>query len=454
MSIFNDKTIKNVADVVSQIMEQELSEGTVHPADAHRILKQTGGIDTLHHSLSDDQVSQRVKLAKEHGYVAKGDSPTGRSRAYRTTMHLQKQAAKHNPAFDVNEAAELSPKQKAIAKLAEPKHKIDAEDLAKLRAGHKPVKEEYEQINEVNEKQIKKDIDSGMSYDAVIGKHANKRTTNTDQIRKIIQQHAWNKRMKKEEIQSETRKTFSEMIELYKEKGLKSLHQITMNEEPTEEEFVKELERQKRKAAGIAPESEKAKVAAAATKGVKIMPEETELDEGFEDRLEAARAKAAEKGKIKEKQPATKSNVHKNEGSRYGGSKQKDEKEFDEERLNEQSKQQIVDKLTNLALKKVGVKRNPDHTSTVSKGDFIVHDRGHKVASLSKGSWEHHVPEKHKNMFEEFEIDERTLTEPEMEKREEVVKSMKKKMPEFKERYGKRAKEVLYATATKVAKGD
>ena len=37
--------------------------------------------------------------------------------------------------------AELSAKQKAIAKISEPKHKIDAGDLSKLRAGHKPVKE-------------------------------------------------------------------------------------------------------------------------------------------------------------------------------------------------------------------------------------------------------------------------------------------------------------------------
>jgi len=61
--------------------------------------------------------------------------------------------------------------------------------------------EEVEQIDEVNANQIKKDIDSGMSHDAVIGKHANKRTTNTDAIRKVIKQHAWDKRMKKEEVE-------------------------------------------------------------------------------------------------------------------------------------------------------------------------------------------------------------------------------------------------------------
>jgi len=44
------------------------------------------------------------------------------------------------------------------------------------------------------------------------------------------------------------------------------------------------------------------------------------------------------------------------------------------------------------------------------------------------------------------------MTEPEMKKREEIVKSMKKGMAGFKERYGERAKNVMYATAAKIAK--
>ena len=54
----------------------------------------------------------------------------------------------------------------------------------------------------------------------------------------------------------------------------------------------------------------------------------------------------------------------------------------------------------------------------------------------------------------EIDLEERTLTEPEAKKKEEIVKSMKKKMSGFKERYGDRAKEVMYATATKMAKKD
>ena len=51
-------------------------------------------------------------------------------------------------------------------------------------------------------------------------------------------------------------------------------------------------------------------------------------------------------------------------------------------------------------------------------------------------------------------IDERHLTAAETEKKEDTVKSMKKGMAGFKERYGDRAKEVMYATATKQAKKD
>ena len=53
---------------------------------------------------------------------------------------------------------------------------------------------------------------------------------------------------------------------------------------------------------------------------------------------------------------------------------------------------------------------------------------------------------------EEVELDERTLTAPETKRKEEIVKSMKKNLSGFKSRYGERAKEVMYATATKQAK--
>ena len=51
----------------------------------------------------------------------------------------------------------------------------------------------------------------------------------------------------------------------------------------------------------------------------------------------------------------------------------------------------------------------------------------------------------------ENNLDEKKMTDAEMAKREKMVKSMKKGFKGFKQRYGERAKEVMYATATKQA---
>ena len=52
------------------------------------------------------------------------------------------------------------------------------------------------------------------------------------------------------------------------------------------------------------------------------------------------------------------------------------------------------------------------------------------------------------------QMDERTLSSDETEKKEKYVKSMKKGLSGFKARYGDKAKSVMYATATKMAKKD
>jgi len=53
------------------------------------------------------------------------------------------------------------------------------------------------------------------------------------------------------------------------------------------------------------------------------------------------------------------------------------------------------------------------------------------------------------NGVEMIDIAEREMTDAEMKKREDIVKGMKKGMAGFKQRYGDRAKQVMYATATK-----
>ena len=51
-----------------------------------------------------------------------------------------------------------------------------------------------------------------------------------------------------------------------------------------------------------------------------------------------------------------------------------------------------------------------------------------------------------------YSVAERKLSSSEKEEREDIVKGMKKNKGDFEKRYGKRGEEVMYATATKMAK--
>ena len=291
-------------------------------------------------------------------------------------MDLKKELGSVAEAVKKVMEAELSAKQKAIAKMAEPKHKIDAGDLAKLRAGHKPVKEakegaskpeeakfhgkldklvhktfgkskeemkkeEVEQIDEMGYSataaRAGKDIGKPGKMFGKIAASAAKRYGSEKKGKAVAGAVLKKLRMKEEieitdeqaeqlidahEFDEANKMTFSEMLATYKEQGLS-----VIAEEPTEAEFNAEIKDQMDSFLG---KKKQPKVSAPATKGVKDMPEEVETKEEV--------------------------------------------------------------------------------------------------------------------------IEERSLTEPEMKKKEEIVKSMKKKMPGFKERYGERAKSVMYATATKLAK--
>mgnify|MGYP001349064550 FL=1 len=66
--------------------------------------------------------------------------------------------------------------------------------------------------------------------------------------------------------------------------------------------------------------------------------------------------------------------------------------------------------------------------------------KGQRLADLDQ--------EEVENVYEESESE---MTDAQKAKREEIVMALKKKMPDFKEKYGERAKDVMYATATKMA---
>jgi hypothetical protein len=74
--------------------------------------------------------------------------------------------------------------------------------MTKLNAAKiKSACEEVEIEEKVNTKGIQKAVDDGKSMDAIMTMFANKRTTNTDEIRKVVKDYMWKKRMKKEEVE-------------------------------------------------------------------------------------------------------------------------------------------------------------------------------------------------------------------------------------------------------------
>ena len=69
-----------------------------------------------------------------------------------------------------------------------------------------------------------------------------------------------------------------------------------------------------------------------------------------------------------------------------------------------------------------------------------------------KDPWSAHASDAKAHAKEETELDERSLTDGEKDEKEKYVMGMKKSVDGFKKRYGDRAKSVMYATATKMAK--
>jgi hypothetical protein len=101
------------------------------------------------------------------------------------------------------------------------------------------------------------------------------------------------------------------------------------------------------------------------------------------------------------------------------------------------------------ALKKKGMKEE------ASNDEFHAEVKKAKEKSLGKQTADVAKPAVSAVKQESVEqVDEKHMTPGEMKKREKIVKSMKKGMQGFKDRYGERAKEVMYATATARAKGE
>ena len=163
--------------------------------------------------------------------------------------------------------------------------KIDSQDFKMLRKEEKKecscekehegeceMKEEVEQINEYESK------DGKFVHNAKAGRYGGSEKP-TDPFAGV--RGPGKKDIEKIEKEKKKKKPFSEMVGLYQEKGLKSLSEMFIKEEPDNEQFTKELEDAKAKDSGKKKNTEIAKGAVQA-----VQKEETEqLDELSKDTL-------------------------------------------------------------------------------------------------------------------------------------------------------------------------
>jgi hypothetical protein len=166
--------------------------------------------------------------------------------------------------------------------------------------------------------------------------------------------------------------------------------------------------------------------------------------------------------------------VHNAKAGRYGGSEkpqdpfagvrgpgQKDLEKIEAEKKKKQKKfSEMVNLYQEKGLKSLSemlVKEEPDNEQfTKELEDAKAKSEGKKKnTEIAKGSVQAVKNEELDinaiNGVQMSSIEERMMTEPEKEKKEDIVKGMKKGMAGFKERYGSRANDVMYATATKQA---
>lgn len=387
MSIFNDKALKSVAEAAAKVMQQEELKGNQHKIDANKNDK----VDAHDFKLlrgKKDMKKEEVEQLDEVGdtpagrkalgsYVNKaiGDKSKDRSKGLRkatSRMYKDNFYGKKNEEVEMNEEDAYNKDRYAVKNgkatkdnpthMGSPNYKDQPHHVWATSAEHamkkSMKKEDVQQLDEAfpTVADAKKRMDAGKTATGSVTKTAtglvhkrDYKDDDNDETPKKTTGYGARQNYKRSTRVNEGA-SFTEMLELYNEHGLKVLAPIeteemdidgttiqvidgdkingfveTMVEEPDNALFTKELKDQEASAAGKKPQP---KVAAGKTTGVKTMPESVE------------------------------------------------------------------------------------------------------------------------------QIDERELSTGEAKKKEEYVKGMKKGLSGFKERYGERAKSVMYATATKMAKKD
>jgi hypothetical protein len=412
----------------------------------------------------------------------------------------------------------LHPNQQKLDVHEPEKDELTADDFKKLRAGKKAPEVKKEEVEQIQEYESKGGV---YRHKGTYGteKSVEAGYTDYDKENELAKKNLKDKpnRKKYGARQNFVRSTrvnesFSGLLGVYKDGGLKALAEALVKEEPTNDQYKAELEDNKAKAELKKKQPDLAKGDVQAVK-----QEETEIAVIDADKMNGVqidtidltedmmgykiRQKHQDKWRVHSPSGEHIGNVTKHEnGYQYhGGHATK----WNGSENSPHYKTGVVSSKSEAAKKvasihKSSLSENVEHLDEDMMGykarqkhddKWRIHSpSGEHIGNVTKheNGWQYHgghatkwdgsensphyktgvektraaasrkVASIHKSSLSEDvrELDEREMTEPEMEKREKIVMSMKKGLEGFKQRYGDRAKNVMYATATKQAMKD
>jgi hypothetical protein len=423
------KELGGVADAVTKIMDEEL-KGNQHKIDANKnnkidahdfkLLRSKKKVEEEAEQI--DEVSLKTATSayvKRMGPGSDEKDPYGH-KAIKTMSHIANR-------YGVKGVAKTAKAADDEYGIHDSEHNPRKDYVKMIMRDAKPFKK-----NEVKKEEVEQ-IDEYKSTGGVYkhkGTYGTEKSleagyTDYDKENELAKKNLKTKKPKKygarQNFVRSTRvnESFTSILASYKENGLKGIAEMFATEQASQEEYEKEIEKAKAKSQG----KDKAEVAKAAVQAVEVQKEQTHT-------------------KIEVVDMTDPYNI------------QKRELDLEESSDDYEVKQD---------------KKDPDVHHVHYKGKKIGYVYGNKKGMFgheyhamgtgddgysSKKQAVNAVKADHKYHMSGDYLKERTLTEPEMKKKEEIVKSMKKGISGFKERYGSRAKNVMYATATKRAMGE
>ena len=435
MSIFNDKALKSVAEAAAKVLQQEQLKGNQHKIDANK----NGKVDAHDFKLLRAGKKPEMKKEEVEQLDEVGDTPAGRKalgsyvnkaiddkskdrtkglRKATSRMYKDNFYGKKNEEVEMNEEDAYNKDRYAVKNgkatkdnpthMGSPNYKDQPHHVWATSAEHamkkSMKKEDVQQLDEAfpTVADAKKRMDAGKTATGSVTKTktglVHKRDYKDDdaeEAQKKSTGYGARQNYKRSTRVNEAA-SFTEMLELYNEHGLKVLAPIETEEMDIDGTTIQVID------------------------GDKINGYvETTVEEGIMDVAKGA------VGVVKD--VISKEKTYQAQKQKKAGEvlrKLRKEESLSEEPTNDEFTKEFKDQQASFE----GKKKQPKVAAGKTTGV--------------------------KEMPESVELEERELSKDEAKKKEDYVKGMKKGLSGFKERYGERAKSVMYATATKMAKKD